>query len=131
MPVAVQVESDGDSRTEQLVAWDKLDGILFQHMGVTVREARFQGDTFLIVETVAEDSPAAELGLLEGDLIPAVLPRVRSVRSPLRVRDRKDLAAVLERLEAGTRVALDVYRDEDRNGEYTRSERYTGEFVLR
>jgi serine protease Do len=128
-PVELTLERVGEVAHARVTPWDRLDGTLFERAGFTVDEANFNGRRFVLVARVAPDSPADELGLRAGDLIPAIRPR--QVGRALRIEDRLDLSGVLERLTPGSLVLFDVYRDVDRDGAYSRDELLKGEIKLR
>jgi S1-C subfamily serine protease len=65
------------------------------------------------VRQVAPGGAAATLGLERGDIIDALRPA--GERSKV-VRTTEELAFLLNRLDRGTEVRLDVWRDEDGDG---------------
>lgn len=129
--IALLIGEPGARREVALQTWDKVDGLLFERLGMTVRETRIGRDRWILVDRVEPDGPAEALGLRRGDLIPAILPQAGGARSALRIRDRSTLAQVVSRLEPGVRIDLDVYRDDDEDREYSREELYKGTLQLR
>mgnify|MGYP003669913942 CR=1 FL=1 len=128
---AITVQRSGRDATTNLVPWDRLDGLLYERVGIVARELVLGRDSYLIIDVVAVDGPADQLGLKPGDLIPAVRPNSPGMMRPLRIRDRRDLAGVIEHLNTGTSIAVDVYRDLNENNQYEKNELLKGEFRLR
>ncbi|MDG2261341.1 MAG: trypsin-like peptidase domain-containing protein [Actinomycetota bacterium] len=131
IPTLIRVQRSGQDETTSLVPWDHLDGLLFEKVGVVAREQVITRDSYLIIEIVATGSPADQLGLKPGDLIPAIRPKAPGMLRALRIRDRRDLAGVIEHLAVGTSIAVDVYRDLNENGNFEQNELLKGEFRLR
>ena len=129
--VRLTVERNGVRESADVDSWDRLDGLLFERLGMTVREEQFGNGTFVVVERVSEGSPAEGLGLRKGDLIPAIRPRLGRGVGALRIRDRKSLARVVSQLDSGVMIDIDVYRDENRDDRYSRDELYKGNFKVR
>jgi len=129
--VSVELGEGRERREVSLATWDRVDGLLFERLGMTVREARIDRQSWILVDRVGADGPARALGLRAGDLIPAIRPQTGARPVPLAIRDRNTLAQLVTRLEPGVRVDLDVFRDDDRDHEYTREELYQGTLELR
>src|SRR5690606_12011981 len=83
------------------------------------------------VRKVRKGGPADELGVRPDDVIEAVKPAGRRAQ---RLGSPDDLALLLTRLAAGTKLSVDLLRDDDRSGSFevrsARSEAYQGEIVL-
>jgi len=126
--VRVEVRHAGRVETRELVAWEPLDGLLFERLGITVAERRFADRVFVQVDKVRTGGPADQIGMRQGDLIPALRPEVRRGARAYRVQDREVLAALVDLLERDTFIELDVYRDSEGRGNY---ERLTGRLKLR
>ncbi|MEZ6013827.1 MAG: trypsin-like peptidase domain-containing protein [Planctomycetota bacterium] len=126
--VRVDVRHAGRVESRQLVAWEPLDGILFRRMGVTVSERQFGGRVFVQIDRIGSGGPAEQIGMLAGDLIPALRPEARRTNSAFRIQDREVLAAIVDTLDVGTFVELEVYRDSDGDQNY---ERLSGRLKLR
>ncbi len=130
-PVTVALETRGRGRQTLIQTWDRVDGVLFERLGATVRDVRLGRQSWIVVDRLRSGGPAQETGLKAGDLIPAILPEVPGLRSPLRVRSRQTMAQLLARLDPEVVIHLDVYRDDDENGEFTRDELYKGSITVR
>jgi serine protease Do len=126
--VRVQVRHGGRTEVRELVAWAPLDGILFERLGVTVNERRFGDRVFVQVDRIRTGGPADQIGMMSGDLLPALRPDARRGSRAYRVQDREVLAALVDLLDRDTFVELDVYRDSDGDNTY---ERLTGRLKLR
>lgn len=129
--VQLEVAGTGERRSLEVSTWDKVDGLLFERLGMTVRETLIGSNRWILVDRVGPDGPAEDLGLRNGDLIPAILPRAGGAQSALRIRDRSTLAQVISRLQPGVSIDMDVYRDEDEDREFSRDELYKGTLELR
>lgn len=129
--IQVGVERAGRVDQIRLQAWDKLDGVLFQRLGATVKSWHQNQQTYAVVAKVAREGPAADIGLQVGDWIPALRPKLANFRGSLRIRDKNDLASVVTELKQGTILELNVYRDLDQNGSFTQDERLEGELQIR
>lgn len=126
--VRVQVRHAGKPEVREVVAWAPLDGILFERLGVTVNERRLRDQVFVQVDRIRTGGPADQIGMLPGDLLPALRPDARRGARAYRIQDREVLAALVDTLERDTFVELDVYRDLDGDNTY---ERLTGRLKLR
>jgi S1-C subfamily serine protease len=130
--VPVQVaKPDGDQNTLAILAWDRYDGILFERMGLTVREAQVNSRTWVLVKEVIPGGPAESAQIRAGDLIPAVETVIDGIRYPVWIRSRSTLVQLISGLKPGHVLKLDVYRDDDKNRKLTRDELYQGPLTLR
>lgn len=109
-----------------LIPWSKASGILWKHLGLRVRNVASGPTPFIVVTDIREGGPAHDIGAQVGDLIPAVRPVESGERPASLVRNRRDLAAIVEAMTAGTMLELDIYRDDDGNQEYGYEELYKG-----
>ena len=82
------------------------------------------------MDQVASGSPAAELGLQPNDLIPAIRPQTRG-DAVFRLHARERLASIVQALDPGVRIEVEVYRDENEDRYFAREEQYRGTLVLR
>jgi serine protease Do len=131
-PVTVRYARGSRTLEASFEPWDKFDGTLWERLGLTVREATFRRDQWLLVDKIREGGPAEQTGLRFGDLIPVVEAQRPGVPSVARVvQDRRSLAQIVQELEVGTSLGLDVYRDEDGDRAFEPEERYTGTLVIR
>jgi len=130
--VPVQVSKpDGDESTLALLAWDKIDGTLFERMGMTVKEAQVNSRVWVLVQEVFPGGPAAAVGIRSGDLIPAVEAVIEGSSYPVWIRSRSALVQLVANLDPGQNLSMDVYRDDDRDRRLTRNELYKGTLTLR
>lgn len=117
-------ERDGARRAVELEAWNRLDGLLFERLGMTV-ERTYIGTNYrsrLQVALVEPGGPADALGLRRGDLIAAVRPR--GLR-PKTIGTPEDFAFLVSRLRKGDPIALEIWRDDNGDGRFERSEDYS------
>jgi len=123
-------KAGGGSRSVKLSTWDRVDGLLFERLGFTVRQRQIGRQAWILVDRLRPDGPAQEIGLQIGDLIPAIQPKVGRRQPPLRIRDRQTLARVVAGLDPGVLIDVDVYRDENRDRTYASNERLAGSLTL-
>ena len=119
-------------------AWNKVDGILFERLGLgldTVRMGRRGGDPYLQVTMVQEGGPAANTGVKVGDIVYSLQREGRRATSFQRA---DDLAGAISRLPTGTVLTVVLVRDVDGDGLYFESdpendysETYRGSITLR
>jgi S1-C subfamily serine protease len=112
-----------------VLAWDDMNGTFFAELGVTVEERQLGRSRFLMVARVREGSPAQQLGLEPGDVIPAIRPRTRPRSGAIRLSDKATLHLVLDRIEEGTEIEVDAYRDLNGDSTYQRDELLKGVLV--
>ncbi len=109
--------------------WEKLDGIIFERLGMTLREVTIGSQRWLLVSEVVEGGPAERTGLEPDDLIAAIEPNeTRKASSP---RTKLRLSQLIQELSRGAPIQIDIYRDEDRDRSYEDEERYTGTIAVR
>ncbi len=123
----VTVRRGGRERTEDMLAWDRVDVLTYLRAGMVVEPVVLNYKRALRVRSVRPGGPAAELGVLPDDVIEAV--HVEG-RRPQRVGSPDDLAMLLTRLPPKTEMRVDLWRDDDKNGVLeilaSRSEAYKG-----
>ena len=101
-----------------LVAWNRIDGILFERLGLGLETVRLRtvgfgrrgGEAYLSVKMVQPDGPADQAGLQPGDLLWTLQRgngRETWFQSPY------DLALQVARLERGEELKLQLWRDVD------------------
>lgn len=130
-PVAVAFQRGRRRDRATFESWDRVDGLLFQRLGMTLREQALGRGTWLFVDRLSDGGPADELGLRKGDLIPAVRPRVGLRPKSWRIPNRATLAQIVGQLEPGVEVDLDVYRDLNGDNDYSDNELHQGTLRLR
>jgi len=133
--VEVAVEREGRRRAVKIPAWNRVDGLLFERLGIqveliylTVPRQGYQ--RFVRIREVQPGSPAASIYLQPGDIVAAVRPeKFRASRPESAV----DLALKISRFPPGTRLDIEILRDDNGDDRYSRadSELYTGQLVLR
>jgi len=119
----------GATDSVTLQSWDDMNGRFFSEIGVTVAERKLGRSSFLMVQRVRDGSSAAELGLQPGDVIPAVRARTQPRSGAIRLSDKATLQLVLDRIEAGTEIEVDAYRDLNGDSTYQREELLKGVLV--
>ena len=119
----------GVSDSVTLQSWDDMNGRFFSEIGVTVTERQLGRSRFLMVQRVRDGSSAAELGLRPGDVIPAVRARTQPRSGAIRLSDKATLQLVLDRIEPGTEIEIDAYRDLNGDSAYQREELLKGVLV--
>lgn len=130
--VEMRVERGGTSRSVRVTPWEKVDGILYEQLGLRA-DTRTRADRSLSAVYVAElrpEGPAARLGLRRGDLIDAVRLQSGRQQRSWRIDTRETLANLVQQLEAGTQIELAVYREADGDGRLTRADEHRGVIVV-
>lgn len=124
--VELRVESLGKARTLKLEPWDKLDGVLWEHLGLRVKDVTVNRDRLVQVTGLRPGGPAERLGLGVGDLIDTLEPKLGFRARTLRVDTRDNLAKIALQLDPGTHVELEIYRDVDGDGRFTNDDLHRG-----
>ncbi len=119
---------DGARREVALVGWDKVDGVLFQRMGLTLQTFALGNHRRPRVERVQAAGPASVLGLARGDVIDSL--RVGGGRGTWIVPTPEAVAALISGLPRGTQLEIDILRDADGDGALERDEIFRGSLVL-
>jgi serine protease Do len=128
--VEVKVESQGALRKLKLSAWDKTDGILFEHLGFKVQQAAIQRTGFLRVSELRPQGSGEKIGLQIGDIFNTVRPIVRSGSQAYFVYTREKLAALVSLLQPGTEIEIEVLRDMNGDHVYSRDELLRGTLTV-
>ncbi len=128
-PIQLRVASQEQERELLVRGWDRADGILWERLGMTVEAFAIGRYRVVRVGRLDADGPAQHLGLEPRDVIDAVQIGARG--QPWQIHGPDSLAALVGDQPPGTQLALDVFRDDDRNGELSRSEFYKGVLTLR
>jgi len=124
----------GRSAEARLASWSALDGYVWERTGLRAERFPIGRDIapVLRVTTVQPGGPADALELQAGDLIEAVRPAGWRTK---RLASVEDLATLIWRLEPAHELELEIWRDDDQDGVYERtdqySELYRGTLVLR
>jgi S1-C subfamily serine protease len=117
-PVSLTVQRGKSPKNFELRARNKVDGILFERLGIgleTVRIGRRAGDPYLRVTEVQEEGPAGLAGLQIGDVLTSVQ---REGRRAVWFQRPDDLANEVARFPAGTVLRIELWRDLDGDGIY-------------
>ena len=131
--VEVQVERGGKTQSVRLKVWDRPNGILFERMGLKGEKFGLGNGTYVRLTEVQADGPADKLGLKPGDVIDAVRPNVAigDRKRAFTVSSPEQLAWLVSELPANSEIYVDVYRDLDGNGFYSKDELHRGLMGLR
>jgi serine protease Do len=125
--VEVQVESRGTTRKLTMSAWDKTDGILFEHLGFKVEQAALQRTPYLRVSEVRPQGAGDKIGLQSGDIFNAVRPIIKDKNIPAYLMyTREKLAGLVSYLPPGTELEIEVLRDSNGDHVYSRDELLRG-----
>ena len=128
--VEIQVERDGDKRRVVVAPWNRHEGQLYERLGVRAKDVEGRNGSWLEVVEVRAGSPAAKLGLKNGDVIESARPMIGVRPRAWRLDTRESLSRLVTPLERGTRVELDVYRDSDGDKRLTDSDLLRGTLTL-
>jgi len=116
--VPLSVKRGKSEKTLELKAWNKVDGMLFEHLGLTldtVHIGRRGGNAYLHVLQVQPEGPAGIVGIAAGDVLTTVQ---RKGGRETWFQRPEDLAGVVARLPAGTELTVEIWRDTDGDGQY-------------
>jgi serine protease Do len=129
--VEVQVESRGATRKLKLNAWEKIDGILFEHLGFKVEQFALQRTPYLRVSEVRPQGAGEKIGLQAGDLFNVVRPIVNGKTFASRYEyTRENLAALVSQMPADSELEIEVLRDINGDHVFTRDELLRGTLKL-
>lgn len=131
--VRLEVNQAGRQRMIGLATWNKADGVLYERLGVAVEDVLVPKLRYPLVRVkrVFEGSPAADLGLRPGDWIETLYPLSGPLEQAWRIVSRDALAKLVSKLDPGTQIKLNLYRDLDGNGRYETRELHEGRLALR
>lgn len=124
------VERDGGKRQLKIEPWNRVDGQLYERIGVRLRDVEGRSNRWIEVREVRGGSPAAKLGLKAGDVLETARPLVGVRPRAWRLDDKESLARLVGPLDRGTRVELDVYRDADLDKRLTDADLLRGTLTL-
>jgi S1-C subfamily serine protease len=130
--IELLVETEPGKRiAKQLTPWNRVEGIVWEDFGITTRLTEGTRYAYLLVDGLRADGPAETLGLKKGDWLRAagfVVPN--QGRRSIEFRSEKDLVRLSGAMANGGEVELEIYRDLDSNGVFTRNEQHRGPLVL-
>jgi serine protease Do len=127
-PVEVRYQRGSRRGELALRPWDKIDGLTFERLGMTLREVSVDRSRWLLVDEIADGGPAQRTGLQPDDLIAGLEP---VGERPRVVRDKRSLAQLLQELKPGMQIEIEIYRDDNRDRRYANEERYDGRIAAR
>jgi serine protease Do len=137
--VAVNVRRGARDHEVLLRAWNQIDGLIFERLGLELEVLRTgpRGvNPFLRVTSVQAGGPADEAGFEPGDILANVRsPRMRRARWFQRL---VDLALEVSALPSGAAIEVEIWRDLDEDGIYHEidvsadySEEFRGHLIVR
>lgn len=126
------VEREGAEQTLELVGWDRADGVLYERLGLRVEQLVLGRVRTLRVSDVREGASADRSQVQVGDIIEAV--RAPNGRQYV-LQHPEQFALVVDAMEGGQRLEIDVWRDDDQDGRYFErnreySEMYKGSILV-
>ena len=116
--VDLEVQRGKTKKRVELLAWNLVDGILFERLGLGVAQVNIGprgGNPFLQVTAVQENGPAGLAGCKIGDILTTLQ---RPNQRPRWFQRAEDLAVAISRLPAGTVVEIQLWRDLDQDQIY-------------
>jgi serine protease Do len=129
--VELQVDRHGSTRRVQMLPWDKVDGILFERLGIKVEVVDYGRSHLVRITDIRPRGPAADLGLQAGDLVDAMrIVLHNGQRKTVRVDSRESLAELVTLVPEGTPVEIEVYRDLNENQRFERDELLRGSLTV-
>ena len=112
--VQVTVRRGRKEREFSLRSWDWVDGLLYEDLGLTVERYVAGRRPYVQINRVRPDGPADQIGLAPGDIVDGVKPTEGRLSRAWRVFERDSFASLIQALEPGTALEIDVYRDTER-----------------
>jgi serine protease Do len=129
--VELQIQSHGAMRKIKLGAWEKADGILFEHLGIKVELVALDRMPYLRVTEVIPHGPGEKIGLQPGDLFNTVRPIIKDKKFPAYfMESREKLADLVFSLVPGTELEIEVLRDSNHDHILTRDEVLRGTLTV-
>lgn len=128
--VEIVVERDGDKQQVKVEPWNRHEGLIYERIGVRVKDVEGRSGRWIEVQEVRAGSPAAKLGLKGGDVVESARPMVGVRPRAWRLDTRESLSRLVMPLERGTRVEFDVYRDNDGDERLTDADLLRGTLTL-
>jgi S1-C subfamily serine protease len=125
----LHVDTSGGERTLEIQGWERVDGILWERLGMTIEALAIGREPWVRVARLEPAGPAAALGLEVEDVIDAV--QVGRRGQAYRVNRPDVLAALVRERSSGTEMAIDILRDVDGDGVLARDEYFKGVLALR
>jgi serine protease Do len=113
--VPLEVQRGKTKKTFELESWNKVDGILFEHLGLGLDPVQIGYRPYLRVTAVQPGGPADVAGMKVGDVLTTVQ---RPKQRPLYYQRPDQLAGVLTRLPEKTQLEVELWRDMNENGIY-------------
>ncbi len=130
--IEILTETEPDKRiAKQLTPWNRVEGIIWEDYGVTTKMVQGTRFDYVIVDQIRAGGPADELGLQKGDWLRAAGFQVENQgRRSIEFRNHKDLVRLSGALTNGGELDLEIYRDLDDDGKFTRNEQHRGPLVI-
>jgi serine protease Do len=94
-----------------LKSWDWIDGHLFEHLGLRVERYVAGRRPYVRIAEVRAGGPSDAIGLTAGDIIDAVKPSEGEFSRAWRIIDRGRFASLIQGVEPGSSIEIDIYRD--------------------
>lgn len=117
----LRVERAGRPLRFSIQAWKKVDGVIYERLGIRVELTSVGRQRLLTVRQVLKGGAAERISLNEGDLLVAMRASVRGLSQNYPISGIPALAAFLEEFPAGTELGLEIQRG---------GRRYQGTVVL-
>ncbi|MFT5197947.1 MAG: serine protease Do [Planctomycetota bacterium] len=130
--IEILTETEPGKRiAKQMTPWNRVEGLIWEDFGLTTELKPGNRHNYVLVDQVRMGGPAEDLGLKRGDWLRAAgFQTPGQVRRSIEFRNHKDLVRLSGALPDGGEVDLEIYRDLDDNGVYTRNEQHRGPLVL-
>ncbi len=128
-PIRLTLAREGREFDESIRAWTKVDGILWERMGLTVDRVVVGNVAFVSVRAICPGGPAEKLGLKNEDVLEALR---EGEKQPVYASSPHALAGWVSALKPGTQLSIDILRDDNKDRKLNRTEeRYKGVLTLR
>ncbi len=106
-----RVQRNGRSLSIPVHAWEKVEGVIYERLGVQVERVSVGREAMLALRQLLPDGPASQIGLQEGDELVAIQARVQGQGRNYRVTNRIGLAGLLDHFPEGTELGVEIRRN--------------------
>lgn len=122
--LGLRVECSGLERELGIEGWPRVEGILFDRLGLTLGRHQAEGFAYLAVDRVRPGGPAEELGLRRDDVLLAI--RGAAGGGAFRFSAQDELVRFVNTQEPGARIQIEILRDANGNGRQESNEIHQG-----
>jgi serine protease Do len=116
--LTMRIDRKGKTMIKELTPWSFVEGMLYERLGITMESMAMRYNRLVRVTHVRDQSPATILGLEVGDIIETVQA---SGRSPMGIPDSDRMAILVQGMQPGAKLKVNLWRDANGNGRLERT----------